>query len=209
MIDDVVMGCVMQAATSRQHRPQRRARRRLARVGAGDDDRPPVRVVAAGDPLRRPGRHGRRLRHRRGGRRRVDVADPDGLSVVRDVGFPFGPRTTALQGARRSRVQGIAAEMIADQWEIRVRTSTASGRSRRSGRCGRRGRSFRQGDRPAEGARRRGARHRRDPDRDEGIRPCHDRGDARQPEGRIPRGRRQRSPPATPRRSPTVPPLCS
>ena len=38
-----------------QHRSQRGARRRVARVGAGDDGRPPVRVEPAGAALRRPG----------------------------------------------------------------------------------------------------------------------------------------------------------
>ena len=66
LVDDVIMGCVMQVGEqAAQHRPQRRARRRLARDGAGHHRRPPVRLVAAVGPLRRAGRHRRRLRHRR------------------------------------------------------------------------------------------------------------------------------------------------
>ena len=50
----------------------------LPRVGAGHDRRPPVRVVAAGDPLRRPGRDRRGLRRRDRRRDRVDDPGADG-----------------------------------------------------------------------------------------------------------------------------------
>jgi acetyl-CoA acyltransferase len=47
---------------------------------------------------------------------------PMGSSVVRDFGFPFGPRMMARyndeQGHSRLKGQGIGAEMIADQWNI-------------------------------------------------------------------------------------------
>ena len=47
---------------------------------------------------------------------------PMGASVVRDFGFPFGPRMMARyndeQGHSRLKGQGIGAEMIADQWGI-------------------------------------------------------------------------------------------
>ncbi len=47
---------------------------------------------------------------------------PMGSSVVRDFGFPFGPRMMARyndeEGHSRLKGQGIGAEMIADQWDI-------------------------------------------------------------------------------------------
>jgi acetyl-CoA acyltransferase len=44
---------------------------------------------------------------------------PMGSSVVRDYGFPFGPRVLARYAERGGLVgQGIGAEMIADQWGI-------------------------------------------------------------------------------------------
>jgi acetyl-CoA acyltransferase len=44
---------------------------------------------------------------------------PMGASVVREYGFPFGPRVMARYAARGGLVgQGIGAEMIADQWGI-------------------------------------------------------------------------------------------
>ena len=72
-----------------RHRPQRRARRRLAGVGARRDDRPAVRVVPAVGALRR-GRADRRP-VRRGGRRRrrVDVPGADGRDACRSPGNPF------------------------------------------------------------------------------------------------------------------------
>jgi acetyl-CoA acyltransferase len=44
---------------------------------------------------------------------------PMGSSVVRDLGFPFGPRMMARYAEKGGLVgQGIGAEMIADQWDI-------------------------------------------------------------------------------------------
>jgi len=44
---------------------------------------------------------------------------PMGSSVVRDLGFPFGPRMMARYAERGGLVnQGISAEMIADQWDL-------------------------------------------------------------------------------------------
>ena len=47
---------------------------------------------------------------------------PMGSSVVKDFGFPFGPRMMARyrdeEGHNRLQGQGIGAEMIADQWDI-------------------------------------------------------------------------------------------
>ncbi|MHB8439457.1 MAG: thiolase family protein [Acidimicrobiales bacterium] len=44
---------------------------------------------------------------------------PMGSSVVRDLGFPFGPQVMNRYAERGGLVsQGISAEMIADQWEL-------------------------------------------------------------------------------------------
>jgi acetyl-CoA acyltransferase len=44
---------------------------------------------------------------------------PMGSSIVRDLGMPFGPRVLERYAERGGLVsQGIAAEMIADQWQI-------------------------------------------------------------------------------------------
>ena len=47
---------------------------------------------------------------------------PMGSWVVRDFGFPFGPRLMARytdsEGHSELKGQGIGAEMIADQWGI-------------------------------------------------------------------------------------------
>jgi acetyl-CoA acyltransferase len=44
---------------------------------------------------------------------------PMGSSVVRDLGFPFGPEMMARYAERGGLVsQGISAEMIADQWDL-------------------------------------------------------------------------------------------
>ena len=68
-----------------QHRPQRPAGGRLARVGARHDDRPAVRLLPAGGRVRRGDgdqRAGRRRRRRRCG---VDEPGPDGLVGGRRV----------------------------------------------------------------------------------------------------------------------------
>ena len=65
---------------------------------------------------------------------------PMGSSVVRDFGFPFGPRMMARytdsEGHSELKGQGIGAEMIADQWGISVRSSTPSRCAATSGRPG-------------------------------------------------------------------------
>ena len=44
---------------------------------------------------------------------------PMGSSVVRDLGFPFGPEMMQRYAERGGLVsQGISAEMIADQWDL-------------------------------------------------------------------------------------------
>ena len=44
---------------------------------------------------------------------------PMGASVVRDLGYPFGPRMMARYAERGGLVsQGEGAELIAEQWDI-------------------------------------------------------------------------------------------
>ncbi len=79
LVEDVIMGCVSQVGEQAFNVGRiGGAGGRLARVGAGDQRRPPVRVEPAGDPLRRPGRDGRRLRRRRRRRGRGHDARDDG-----------------------------------------------------------------------------------------------------------------------------------
>ena len=68
-----------------EHRPQRRAHRRLARLGRGDDRRPAVRLLDADELQRRRRGLVGPARPRRLGRRRDDVARPDGLEQRLDV----------------------------------------------------------------------------------------------------------------------------
>ena len=82
-----------------QRRPPGGAGRRLPRAGAGHHRRPPVRVVAAGDLLRRPGRAGRRLRPRHRRRGGVDEPGADGLARRRGV----GPRRRAASPSATPR----------------------------------------------------------------------------------------------------------
>ena len=91
---------------------------------------------------------------------------PMGSSVVRDFGFPFGPRMMARysddEGHSRLKGQGIGAEMIADQWGIsREELDAFSVRShQRAARATAEGR-FEREIVPVAGPRRRGQRHRR------------------------------------------------
>jgi acetyl-CoA acyltransferase len=85
-----------------QHRPQRRAGRRLARVGARHHHRPPVRLLPAGLHFAAQGVMA--------GAYDVVVAagvesmtrTPMGSSVVRELGYPFGPRMMARYADRRA-----------------------------------------------------------------------------------------------------------
>ena len=64
---------------------------------------------------------------------------PMGSSVVRDLGYPFGPEMMARYAERGGLVpQGISAEMIADQWGIsREDLDEFGARSQQRGRAGR------------------------------------------------------------------------
>ena len=85
------------------------------------------------------------------GRGRDMTRTPWAPRVVRDLGYPFGPRMMALDAERGGIVgQGIGAEMIADQWGIYARSSTLLASEATIGRPGppaegpiRRTRSFR------------------------------------------------------------------
>ena len=115
------MGCVMQAGAQSLNVG------RNAVLAAGWPEevpvhhrRPPVRLVAAGRPLRRPGRHGRRH----------DIVVAAGVEVMSQVpmgasigdgkfGFPFGPRVNQRYADVGGLVpQGISAELIADKWGL-------------------------------------------------------------------------------------------
>ena len=100
LVDDVIMGCVMQVSEQSLNVGRNAVLAAgLARVGARHDDRPPVRLLAAGAALRRPGRHGRRLRHR--GRRRVEsmTHTPDGIVGRAGLRVPLrAPHDGALRG---------------------------------------------------------------------------------------------------------------
>ena len=66
LVDDVIMGCVMQVGEQALNI----GRNAVLAAGfpesvPGTTDRPPVRLVAAGRALRRPGRDRRRVRRRR------------------------------------------------------------------------------------------------------------------------------------------------
>ena len=103
-IEDVIMGCTMTGGRAgHEHRPQRRAGRRVPRLGARDDGRSAVRVGPAGHPLRRPGRHvgGHGHRHRR--RRRVDEPGAHRLDHRPGTGRGLRP---ALPGALRAHPPG-------------------------------------------------------------------------------------------------------
>ena len=92
---------------------------------------------------------------------------PMGSSVVRDYGFPFGPRMmaryTGEDGHSQLKGQGIGAEMIADQWGIsRDRARRLLGAEPPAGGPGDGRGPVRERDHPRRRPRRRGQRHRRD-----------------------------------------------
>ena len=79
MVDDVVMGCVMQVGEQAANVARNAVLAAgLARARAGHHHRPPVRIEPAGGALRRAGRDRRRLRRRRRRRRRGDDPGADG-----------------------------------------------------------------------------------------------------------------------------------
>ena len=150
-----------------QHRPQRRARGRLARVGARHHHRPPVRIVAAGHPLRRPGRHGRGLRHRRRRRRRVHDPHAHGLLGRARLRLPLraahdgplhrqrGPQRAEGPGHRRRDDRRPVGHLARGARRL-------LGAEPPAGRPGHRRGPLRERDRARGRPRRRGQGHRRD-----------------------------------------------
>ena len=163
--------------------------RRIPESVPGDDDRPPVRQLPAGRPLRRPGRHGGRLRHRHRGRRRVDDARADVGQRARPREPPTGPRFRERYGLaadcvhrpgdlRRDDRRALRADPRGAR-RLRPRVAPARGGGHRRG-------PLRGGD-PARPRRARGPRldgdgGRGDPSRD-------DPRDARRAAEGVPRGR--------------------
>ena len=156
-----------------EHRPQRRAHRRLARHRLRHHRRPPVRLLDADELQRRGRRVVGAARPRRLGRRRDDVARPDGLEprlVLRQGARPLpGGHAGDLGGADRGQVGALARGLR----RLLVRVAHA----RRAG--DRRG-AVREGDRPDrpdEPARRLHLRHGRggaprDDAREDGVAPA-------------------------------------
>ena len=121
LIDDVIMGCVMQVGAQAVNVGRNAV---LAAgfpgVGAGHHHRPAVRIVPAGPALRRPGCHGRPVRRGDGRRRRGHEPGAHGRQRSgRASGVPFGPTVARRYEPVGGLVpQGISAEMIADQWDL-------------------------------------------------------------------------------------------
>ena len=112
---------------------------------------------------------------------------PMGSSVVRDLGFPFGPAVMARYQERGGLVsQGISAELIADKWDLtREQLDEFSATVPGVRRQGDRGGPVRARDPPARGEGRRGQGHRRDHQDRRGDQARHDRRGAREPEARV------------------------
>ena len=121
-----------------QHRPQRVAPGRPALRDAGDDDRPPVRLGAAGGQLRRlPDRH-RDQRAGRSARASSTWAGSrcsSGAGSSSEVGTPYTPE---LYERYDLVDQGLSAELIAERWGLSRERLTRSPRVRSSAPRGRR-----------------------------------------------------------------------
>ena len=202
-VEDVIAGCVQQyGEQSLQHRPQRLAAGRAAGRDAGDDDRPPVRLGAAGGQLRRGA-----------GREPASTTSSIGGGVEHMGHVPLVRRREAARGARRRRSRRSCStattrppgpQRRADRRAVgrsRARSATRSRCARSSAPHARRRRA---------GSSARSSRSRSNGD-DRHDRPGHPAGDdargARRAEAGVQGGRR-RSRPATRRRSPTAPPRC-
>jgi acetyl-CoA acyltransferase len=123
LIDDVVMGCVMQVSEQSLNVA------RNAVLAAGWPESVPATTVDRQCGSSQQAIHFAAQGVMAGA---YDIAvaagvesmthTPMGSSVVRDFGFPFGPRMMARyadeEGHSRLKGQGIGAEMIADQWDI-------------------------------------------------------------------------------------------
>ena len=147
-----------------QHRPKRRPRRGVPRVGPLDHHRPPVRVLPAGAALRGPGRHGGRLRRRDRRRDRAHDAHAHGVVGGARPRVPLRPQDDgALRRARRARVAGhLGRDDRRPVGASRQDLDAFGARSQQARRPGHRRGPLRAGDPPP---RREGRRGRRRPTR--------------------------------------------
>src|SRR6202451_3822586 len=123
LIDDVIMGCVMQVSEQSLNVG------RNAVLAAGWPESVPATTI---DRQRGSSQQAVHFAAQGVMAGAYDIAiaggiesmtrTPMGSSVVRDFGFPFGPRMMARytddEGHSELKGQGIGAEMIADQWGI-------------------------------------------------------------------------------------------
>ncbi len=165
LVDDVIMGCVMQVGEQSLNVG------RNAVLAAGYPESVPATTID-----RQCGSSQQALHFGAqgviagaydvviGGGVEVMTRTPMGSSVVRDLGYPFGPRMMNRYAERGGLVgQGEGAEMIADQWDIsRDALDEYSVRShQRAARATAEGRFEREID-PGGHQGRRPGRHRRD-----------------------------------------------
>src|ERR1700728_774451 len=120
LIDDVIMGCVMQVSEQSLNIG------RNAALAAGFPESVPATTIDRQCGSSQQALHFAAQGVMAGAYDVVIAAGiehmthtPMGSSVVRDLGYPFGPEMMARYAERGGLVsQGISAEMIADQWDI-------------------------------------------------------------------------------------------
>ena len=211
LVDDVIMGCVMQVGEQSLNVG------RNAVLAAGFPESVPATTID-----RQCGSSQQALHFGAqgviagaydvviGGGVEVMSRTPMGSSVVRDLGYPFGPRMMARYAERGGLVgQGEGAELIAEQWKHQPRGhGRVLGPLAPACRPGHRRGPLRARAHPGGHQGRRAQRHRRADHHRRGH-PSRllDRG-AGQAEAGLPDPRTARSPPATRRRSPTAPRAC-
>ena len=137
-----------------EHRPQRRAHGRLARLGVRHDRRPAVRLVDADELQRRGGGVVRPARPRHLRRRRDDVARSDGLEPRLDVRARDRPvRHRDAGDLGRGDREGVEA-LARGARPVLLRVACARGARPRRG-------ALREGDRSGRRRRARAGRRRR------------------------------------------------
>ena len=163
-VEDVIMGCVGQAGEQAFHigrnavlassLPISRPRRH---------HRPPVRLLAAGDPVRRPG--GDERHPGRGHRRRGRIDDPGADGPARHPPDAARHRHRPVLEANPGAVRSSDVQPVRRRRDDRREISVPEGGARRlrarqppQGGAGDRGGRVRRGDRAAEDRRRRGQR---------------------------------------------------
>ena len=121
LVDDVIMGCVMQAGAQAVNV----GRNAVLAAGfpesvPGDDHRPAVRLLAAVAPFRGPGHHGRPVRRRDCRWRRGHEPGADGgVASAMESASRSGRRSACVTPPVGGLVpQGISAELIADKWDL-------------------------------------------------------------------------------------------